>query len=124
MTGYSMLPGDSSGPRTLVVANGGSGSLRYAMHASATDPDGKHLAARLHLVIRAGARVLYDGALADAVIGSPAPGGQPGDRVLAAGASETLTYEVDLPIGAGNDVQAASTVVAFVFDAEQTANNP
>ena len=58
------------------------------------------------------------------VIGNPAQGAQTGDRTLNAGASETLCFNVSLPLSTGNAYQALSTTATFAFDAEQTANNP
>ena len=69
--------------------------------------------------------ILYGpGPLSGAAFGDPAQGAQAGDRVLAPGASEQLCIKVELPLSSGNETQNAATVASFVFDAEETANNP
>jgi hypothetical protein len=65
-----------------------------------------------------------DGVLATAAIGDPTQGAQAGDRTLAASGSERLRFKVKLPLSTGNAYQGTTCTVAFVFDAEQTANNP
>ena len=133
----NMAPGDST-TESLVVSNIGTLELRYAMITSATDPDGEVLRDQLQLTIRTidvttpaipcddiDGTLLYGpaGALSAGAIGSNAPGAQAGDRVLAAGASETLCFRVDLPLATGNAYQNATTTATFTFDAEQTANS-
>lgn len=56
--------------------------------------------------------------------GSVATGANPGDRSLAAGASEVLCFRVSLPITTPNTLQGATSDATFTFSAEQTANNP
>ena len=51
-------------------------------------------------------------------------GADAGDRILAASGSERLRFKVTLPLSTGNAYQGTTCTVAFVFDAEQTANNP
>ena len=73
-----------------------------------------------------GVSTLYNGVLgaSTAAFGNPAPGDQGADRVLNAGANETLCFRVTLPSGTGNAYQGATTTTTFTFDAEQTASNP
>ncbi len=133
----NMSPSDST-TQSLVVRNIGASELRYAMITSATDPDGEGLRDQLQLTIRTidistpatpcddfDGTLLYGpaGALSAGAIGSIAPGAQAGDRVLAAGASETLCFRVGLPPATGNAYQNATTTATFTFDAEQTANS-
>ena len=59
-----------------------------------------------------------------ALIGDPAEGGQTGDRILAAGASETLCFTTTFPRSSGNTFMLAATDTTFTFDAEQTYVNP
>lgn len=135
-----MAPGDVvySG---LQVTNGGNLAQRYAM---TTTPDGssildEQLDLTIDVVTAAGADTIWytaddvvgaanvygpDGVLSAAAIGSPAQGAQAGDRTLAAGSNERLRYKVTLPLSTGNGYQGTTATVAFVFDAEQTANNP
>lgn len=128
----AMMPGDENFGQ-LTVTNGGTGSLRYSMTTSATNPDTKNLAGELELVVRekaagtcaadfTGAVVVSTTALDSAEFGDATPGQDTGDRVLASG-SEVLCFRVTLPTSAGNTYQGATTVATFTFEAEQTANN-
>jgi spore coat-associated protein N len=65
-----------------------------------------------------------DGVLSSAAIGDPTQGVDAGDRTLAAAANERLRFKVTLPLSTDNSYQNATCTVAFVFDAEQTSNNP
>ena len=65
-----------------------------------------------------------DGVLSSAAIGDPTQGADTGDRTLAAAANERLRFKVTLPLSTDNSYQNATCTVAFVFDAEQTSNNP
>ena len=58
-------------------------------------------------------------ALAGVALGSPELGAQPGDRLLTAGASEILCFDVTLPLDATNALAGASANLAFVFHAEE-----
>lgn len=138
-----MAPGDGV-VAGLTVQNGGSLDLRYAITSEATNPDGKGLRTQLDLTVWDEASegdagqtcassppgvVLYGpdslaGATEAAIVGDISQGEQPGDRDLAAGASEVLCFLVELPLSTGNAYQNASTSATFRFYAEQTANNP
>jgi predicted ribosomally synthesized peptide with SipW-like signal peptide len=134
-----MVPGDTV-TDDVVVENDGSVQLRYALSTSSTNPDTKSLRDVLTLTVKTidvttpgtpcdnfdGTSVLAATVLgaSGAGFGSPAVGAQAGDRVLAAGANETLCFRVTLPSGTGNAYQAATTTTTFTFDGEQTANNP
>jgi hypothetical protein len=133
-----MMPGDSV-TQALTVNNDGSAELRYAVSASATDLDGAALKDQLTLTIKTvdtttpgvpcddfDGTQLYSGDVdgaTGALIGDNSQGVQAGDRVVAAGASEVLCFQVGLPLATGNSAQNASTDATFTFDAEQTANN-
>lgn len=123
----SMMPGDDA-TRAMTIANAGTGDLRYAMSATASNV----LGSTLTLTVKAlgtscaafdGATILAATTLNGAGIGSSLQGADPGDRVLAAATSEVLCFRVSLPIGTGNALQGASSSATFTFDAEQTANN-
>jgi spore coat-associated protein N len=134
-----MVPGDTV-TDDVVVENDGSVQLRYALSTTSTNPDAKALRDALTLAVREidtttpgtpcndfdGVVVLSATVLgaSGASFGNPAVGAQAGDRVLAAGANETLCFRVTLPSGTTNAYQAATTTTTFTFDAEQTANNP
>ena len=116
-----MAPGDNV-TGTLDVQNSGSLELRYAM---TTTGDGTStLDEQLDCEIKVGATTLYSGKLSSAAIGDPTQGAQAGDRTLSASGSETLTFIVSMPLDTDNTYQGTTCTVAFVFDAEQTTNNP
>jgi spore coat-associated protein N len=123
-----IMPGDS-GSQTVVVANNGTGDLRYSMSTSATNADGKGLAGQLDLTIRAGTcaapgTTLYSGKVDVAALGSGVQGPQAGDRTVTAPGSDSLCFSWSFPFGSDNAFQAATTTATFTFAAEQTANNP
>jgi hypothetical protein len=121
-----LLAGDSFDVQ-LNITNGGSLSQIYAMAATLTDSAA--LATALQLTIRAklGANpcanrdggILYTGALVDAKIGDRAYGGDPGDRSLAAGATDALCFTVELPNAASPSLLDTNITASFVFYAEQ-----
>jgi hypothetical protein len=140
VTFSNMAPGDTT-TQSLVVSNGGSLGLRYAISSSATNTDTKGLKDQLVLTIKTidvtlpatpcddfDGTQLYTGDLDDGasgyLVGDPTPGPQGGERVLAASANETLCFRVELPLSTGNTYQNATTTATFTFDAEQTVNNP
>lgn len=139
VVGYAnMAPGDAT-TASLVVTDGGTLELRYAISASATNPDGLGLKDQLALTIKTidvttpgspcsdfDGTQLYAGDLdgtTGALVGASTQGADPGDRVLAASGSETLCFRVSLPPTTGDAYQGASTTASFTFDAEQTAGN-
>jgi spore coat-associated protein N len=132
-----MAPGDSTGGQSLTVTNAGTLDLRYAVTMTADNTDTLSLYAELDLTIREegtdcttfDGNVLYGPdlpfLLTGDLIGDPTQGADAGDRTLTTAAgSEVLCFKVDLPIGAPNSVQGASTTAVFTFEAEQTDNNP
>ena len=128
-TASGIYPGDS-GSQTVTVANGGTGTVRYAMSTSATDADGLGLATELQLSVTAGtcpgggAPLYGAAALGSAGFGNAAQGSQAGDRTLAGAATEDLCFAWSMPGTSGNGFQGAATTATFSFSAEQTANNP
>ena len=136
----NMAPGDIdySG---VQVTNSGSLQFRYAMTTTA---DGnstldEQLDLTVDVVTGAGNDTIWftsddvvgeaniygpDGALAVAAFGDPTQGTDTGDRTLAASGSERLRFKVTLPLSTPDAYQGTSCTVSFVFDAEQTANNP
>jgi hypothetical protein len=125
-----MVPGNQIAA-PLTIQNTGTLNLRYAMTASATDADGKHLRDTLDLTIerRTGCggsilETLYDGPIGTALFGDPRAGADPGDRTLASSASEVLCFRASLPPGVDPLYASASTTVTLTFWSEQTAGNP
>ena len=135
----NMAPGDND-YGNVRVENTGSLRLRYAMSASADDPDGKALATQLALRAYSGvtpancaagdvsAGTLEGGPVnlgtPTSVFGDNTQGSQGGDRELSATSTENLCMRVSLPLATGNAFQNATTSITLTFDAEQTANNP
>jgi len=130
LTMSNMAPGDSVTAQ-LTVSNDGTLELRYAVTTVATNTDSLNLRDALTLTIKTlgtncttfDGTELYTGTLASGAIGDPTPGGDSGDRTLAASGSENLCFKVELPSGATGP-EGAATTATFTFDAEQTKNNP
>jgi hypothetical protein len=135
----NMAPGDDI-YGNVNVDNTGSLRLRYALSASADDPDTKGLRSQLRISAYSGVSPLNcaagnvaGGTLegGPTALGSPsvlfgdtAPGDQAGDRTLSASSSENLCMRVSLPLATGNAYQNSTSTITLTFDAEQTANNP
>ncbi len=138
VTFSGMAPGDSV-TNSLVVSNDGSREFRYAISSSATNADALALKDALVLTIKTidvtlpatpcddfDGTLLYTGDLDDTaglLVGDATQGADAGDRVLAASASETLCFRVELALAATGP-EGASTTATFTFDAEQTQSNP
>lgn len=120
----SLMPGDRIAA-DIAVANSGTEALRYAI---STTSDGSPLAAALTVSVYANndcsGTALATGGFGAALLGSSTAGQNTGDRTLAGAASETLCFAVELPKTADTSLENASAAVTFVFDAEQTKNNP
>jgi hypothetical protein len=119
-----LMPGDKK-PAPIVVRNDGTAELRYAIRTEVVS--GTPLAAAMTVRVFAvdcTGTALGTAGFGSALLGDNTAGADTGDRTLAAGGSETLCVEVELP-GSVSDptLQGASTAVLFHFDAEQTANN-
>jgi spore coat-associated protein N len=130
LTFAGMVPGNEV-DGVLTIQNDGTGDLRYAMTADATDPDAKHLRDALQLVVERGTgcsgpvlEVLYSGPIAAAAFGDPTAGSDPGDRILGSGASTALCFRATLPLGADSLLQGATTTATLTFRAEQVSGNP
>ena len=138
-TVLNMAPGDVT-YKGIELTNSGSLELRYAMTTTA---DAGALDEQLDLTIDVvtgngtdtiwytaddvvGEANIYgpDGALSSAFIGNPAPGNQTGHRILIADGNERLRFKVTLPLSTEDEFQDTTCTVDFVFDAEQTVNNP
>ncbi|MGH9015752.1 MAG: TasA family protein [Acidimicrobiia bacterium] len=138
VTFSNMAPGDTV-TDDIVVTNGGTLALRYAISSSATNADLKGLKDQLVLTVKTidvttpatpcddfDGTQLYTGDLdstAGKLVGDNTTGAHAGDRTLAASTNETLCFRVNLPTRTGDAFQDATTTATFTFDAEQTANN-
>jgi predicted ribosomally synthesized peptide with SipW-like signal peptide len=140
-TVLNMAPGDVT-YKGIELTNSGSLELRYAM-TTTVGGNNITLAEELDLTIDVvtgigvdntwytaddvvGEANIYgpDGALSSAFIGNPAPGNQTGHRILIADGNERLRFKVTLPLSTEDEFQDTTCTVDFVFDAEQTVNNP
>jgi len=136
----NMAPGDVK-YKGIELTNSGSLELRYAMTTTADAASllDEQLDLTIDVVTGNGTDTIWytaddvvgeaniygpDGALSSAFIGNPAPGNQTGHRILIADGNERLRFTVELPLNTGNTFQNTTCTVAFVFDAEQTINNP
>ena len=125
----------------LQVSNSGSLDLRYAMTTTADGAStlDEQLDLTIDVVTGAGVDTIWytaddvvgeanvygpDGVLSSAAIGDSSQGAQAGDRALAAAGNERLRFKVTLPLTTDDSYQGATCTVDFVFDAEQTSNNP
>ncbi len=128
-----MAPGDSV-TRPLTVSNDGSLPLLYSVMSTTSEDT---LAAQLDMTIktnvtkcsdagfdRDGEIVYGPGDLGSTagleLVGDPALGPHPGDRVLEVSASETLCIQVSLPLGTGNAFQGLTTALTLLLIAEQS----
>jgi predicted ribosomally synthesized peptide with SipW-like signal peptide len=136
----NMAPGDVE-YGGLNVTNDGSLELRYAMNTTAdnTSTLDEQLDLTIDVVTGPGTDTYWytadddigeaniygpDGVLSSAFFGDPVTGNQTGDRTLASLASERLRFKATLPLDTDDTYQGTTCTVAFVFYAEQTANNP
>lgn len=136
----NMAPGDQV-VAPLTVSNTGTLAQRYAVLSTTDAADANFLAAQLSTTVKTGVTsctatgfaatgtIVYGpGALGSVagtkLVGDAASGAQAGDRVLAAGANETLCVRVSLPTTTDNTYQGKTATAVLRFDAEQTANNP
>jgi len=138
LTAGNLMPGDTV-TAPIQINNAGSAQLRYSVTAATTDPDLKALRTQLTVAVKSGVTTCTNagwtasgtsvspatvlGTTTLNVVGDPTTGSQSGDRVLAAGGSETLCFQVSLPGATGNAYQNATATTTFTFAAEQTANN-
>jgi hypothetical protein len=143
----NLAPGDTTFG-AVTVDNAGSLELRYATSLTGANPltQTVDLAAQLDLTLYAapggsttdvaascnpaGLAALTSVATSTGLplattplLGSNAPGADPGDRTLGAQTSETLCVALHLPLATDNTFQGTTASVTFTFDAEQTANN-
>jgi hypothetical protein len=136
-----LMPGDTING-TLVVTNGGTGDLRYAISADSTTTGG--LNTQILITIKtadiatgntctawtgttifggAGGVTIANVAMAP-IVGDPAQGAQAGDRPLTVVThQETLCFRAVLPLATPNGYQNTTASYTFQFDAEQTKNN-
>ncbi len=123
----NMKPGDVK-YAPLTIANNGTLAFTYSMATSSTNTDSKNLAGQLTLGVKKVANLAAcdtagvgyaastdtlaaAGALSSAAITS---------RALAVAGSEVACFRVELPSGAGDTYQGATTTATFTFSATQS----
>jgi hypothetical protein len=141
LTNENLMPGDVV-TGWVDVENSGSNELRYSLSAASAGVSGPH-GGLLHVVLVVEVRTIdtrtplvkcddFDGTVlqsaevlgvSNVMFGSLSPTDGRGDRILAAGARETLCVRVTLPVATGDAYQGATAVTTFTFDAEQTKGN-
>jgi spore coat-associated protein N len=113
----------------LTIANAGTLGFSYTMSSTSTNADSKALRDTLRLGARVvanaaacdSAGVGYTAAALNTVITEAAINGAAiTSRSLTAGTSEVLCFKVELPSGAGDSLQAASTTTTMTFAATQS----
>ena len=142
LTTGALMPGDTING-TLVVTNGGTGDLRYAISADSTTTGGLNTV--ILITIKTADTVggitcnawtgttIFGGAAGAAItnaamapiVGNPNTGPDAGDRTLTVAThNETLCFRAVLPLATANVYQGTTASYTFQFDAEQTKNNP
>jgi predicted ribosomally synthesized peptide with SipW-like signal peptide len=110
----------------LTVANTGTLGFSFSMASSSTNADSKALRDTLEmgikLVANAGACDAAGYAASATTIHAQAAinGQSVGARTLSAGSSEVWCFKVELPSGAGDSLQGATTTTTMTFSATQS----
>ncbi len=132
-----LAPGTATRGRHIVENTGGQ-PLRYTLTSSSVDGDGKGLRNVVRVTIKASdpagpdascdsfdGTTLYAGPLGatSAGFGDPRIGGHAGDRLLAPGQRDTLCFEIEMPLDAGNEFQGAVTASVWTIATEQVDGN-
>ena len=110
----NLVPGDTMN-RTVVITNTGNVGLTYVASASAVANTlmWSDTTNGLQVTVKRGATVLYTGALKN--LSLPASG------TIAAGGTDTLTYDFTFPASAGNTFQSLAQDFTVTYTATQLA---
>ena len=110
----NMVPGDTAN-RTVVITNSGNVGFTYTGAVSATASTALWTDATngLQVTVKRGATVVYTGALKNLALAASA--------TVAAGATDTLTFDFSLPTSAGNTFQTLSQDFTITYTATQLA---
>jgi spore coat-associated protein N len=137
LTLAQMGPGDVL-TAPVTVTNTGGVQLRYAITSTTSE---NPLAGQLDLYVKSGVTTCTTAGFGGSgttiyndtshlgsttgvnLAGNPSQGAQAGDRVLNAGANETLCFQVSMPTTIANTYHSITDTVTFTFAAEQTPNN-
>lgn len=128
----AMAPGDRLQGR-IALENNGTLPLRYALRAEFSD-DADELLAALEWKIWAqpplpscgspSGPYLFQGVVTDSgLLGSPAVGEDPGDRVVLPASQDVLCVEVALPIETSDALQGARAQIDLIAVAEQATED-
>lgn len=119
-TFQNVTPGDRQ-IRSLTVRNYGTGAVRYSLTISTVDSEFHDLLAIDVVAGKCETAVWPESPSPtglSVIMGDPAPGDQPGDRVLAAGASENLCLRYSFDAAAPNSFQGKSATHTLVAHSE------
>lgn len=112
----NLVPGDTAN-RTVVITNSGNASFTYSAAISATASTllWTDVTNGIQITAKRGATVLYTGPLKNMVIAA--------SGTIAAGATDTLTYDFSFPSSAGNTFQSLSQDFTITYTATQLAGS-
>ncbi len=110
----NMVPGDTAN-RTVVITNSGNVGFTYtgSIAATASTALWTDLTNGLQVTVKHGATVEYTGPLKNMVLAA--------SGTVAAGATDTLTFDFSLPTSAGNSLQTLSQDFTITYTASQLA---
>ncbi len=112
----NLVPGDTAN-RTVVITNSGNAPFTYSAAISATAATllWSDATNGLQVTVKRGATVLYTGALKNMVLAA--------SGTIAAGATDTLTYDFSFPSSAGNTFQSLTQDFTITYTATQLAGS-
>jgi spore coat-associated protein N len=112
----NLVPGDTAN-RSVTITNSGNAGFTYAASVSATANTllWSDTTNGLQVTVKRGATVLFTGALKNMSL--------PASATVAAGGTDTLTYDFSFPTGAGNTFQNLSQDFTITYTATQLAGS-
>ena len=112
----NLVPGDTAN-RTVIITNTGNAPFTYtaAISATANTLLWSDLTNGLQVSVKRGATVLYTGALKNMTLAA--------SGTIAAGATDTLTYDFSFPTTAGNTFQGLTQDFTITYTATQLAGS-
>ncbi|HET7700293.1 MAG TPA: TasA family protein [Candidatus Limnocylindria bacterium] len=112
----NLVPGDTAS-RTVTITNTGNAGFTYvgSISAVANTALWSDVTNGLQVTVKRGATTLYTGALKDMSI--------PASGTIAAGATDTLTYDFSFPTTAGNTFQSLTQDFTITYTATQLAGS-
>lgn len=112
----NLVPGDTAN-RTVVITNSGNAPFTYSAAISATAATllWSDVTNGIQVTAKRGATVLYTGPLKNMVLAA--------SGTIAAGATDTLTYDFSFPSSAGNTFQSLTQDFTITYTATQLAGS-